>query len=428
MFQWSNLVIVAITNKCNMNCRYCFQGDKSNLYGDFMTIDTFKCIIDRIADDFSLYGNLLKGKKPIQILLHGGEPTLLPLKDLDAFLEYANKTLTERKVPYELLIQTNGIKLNKDYREVLKRQNVQVGVSLDGITNDLRDTPVDKEVILNNVLEGIKENMSIGTLSVVTKYNIHTLPDELRKLPLMRVTKLCLVQDASPDMDLEASNEDIFNLIYKPAIDSFIEKGRFEYHSDVTNYMQKFLLDRLTNYRDFNKNTCHYKECGACLQLISFFPNGNLRICDRVNYKEKAFMVEGPSIFTKSFLDLDQIKMNLSLNSFMKPAQVERGCDNCLYKQFCIKPCPSAHYHKYGRPFIPEKHCKLVKSLYEYFDKNLLNILKAYKKSQFYQGKITFTEQRILSLKTAKAPSRITLPYKLNLDRENNCIILEELL
>lgn len=409
-----------------MNCKYCFQGDKADLSSEFMSFETFKCIIDRIVFDYKLYGKTFQGKDPIQIQLHGGEPTLLPSKELDKYLEYAQKKLQFSKVPYELLIQTNGINLDQNYRKVLKKYNVQVGISLDGFTNDLRDTIVDKNIILNNVLCSIEEGLSVGTLSVITKHNIKVLPKEILSLPIPRVTKLTLVQNAYPDMDLEPCVEDIFNFIYKPNIDSFIETGQFKYFNEVKHYLERYLLNKLTIYRNFNKNTCHYKDCGACTQLITFFPDGSLRICDRINYKEKAFQVVGPNIRVKSFLDLDQLKMNLGFNDFMGKARLERGCDSCLYNNFCLRPCPSAYFYKYEKPHIPLSHCQLVKKTYNYIDNHLINILTAFKESKHFQGEIPFSEQYICKLRSQRILDLLHIPYALELLPQKNAIKIKD--
>ncbi|HFQ82268.1 MAG TPA: radical SAM protein [Desulfobacterales bacterium] len=107
-------LILAITSRCNLNCRYCYMkaGKEGGDMGD--------TLLERAL-------RLISHNHPCHIQITGGEPTLLPNKI--ARLAELSRTLP---VKPRLAIQTNATLLTKELGELFKEYEFQVGVSLDG--------------------------------------------------------------------------------------------------------------------------------------------------------------------------------------------------------------------------------------------------------------------------------------------------------
>ena len=109
-------LILIVTTRCNLLCRYCYNGEVCNAR------DMSEDVVNRTLDIAS------QGEGPIHIQITGGEPTLVPDK-IAMVLENVRRRITR---PYTIGIQTNGTFLNLDLAREFKKYGVQVGISLDG--------------------------------------------------------------------------------------------------------------------------------------------------------------------------------------------------------------------------------------------------------------------------------------------------------
>lgn len=422
MFQWSNLVIISLTQKCNMNCAYCFLGDKTNLPSTQMSLKTFKQIIDAVVKDHKVYKNALKSSIPIQLLLHGGEPTLLPYDLIDQMLTYGETTLNENNVPYKFMIQTNGIKLNKNYRDVFKKHDVQVGVSIDGLTNNLRESEIDPEVIVNNIEQGLNEGVDLRTLSVATSHNIKDLVFNLKNLPHHDMLKIVVEENVQPGLDLEPSADEEFKYLFLRAFEEFIDlkNTKPSFNHDSSRIILRFLMDVLTFHSCSCKSTCGFKDCGAGTQLISIMPDGMVRLCDRFRGDEDFIEPRIQHVADYNFLSLQQLKKNTEWVLYNNVRHIERGCDWCLYNYICRRPCACSSRKYYGKPYTDEKTCVLTKKVWSWLSEHVNDLLKAVVVK--HGGILKFPEDRIYTLKP-----RGVLPrrYSFSVQDEHTLIVTE---
>ena len=95
--------IINITKGCNLACKYCYAGNYTSLAEQRRTVDAelqknmsnVFCFIDKLSD-------YQQGK--VDILFHGGEPTLASPELLREIALYARKIDNNAKIS----IQTNG--------------------------------------------------------------------------------------------------------------------------------------------------------------------------------------------------------------------------------------------------------------------------------------------------------------------------------
>lgn len=123
-------LIVKVTERCNINCTYCYVFNKGN--EDYKKRPPF--IEDHTIDgmvDFVEKGVTDLGLKAVSIVLHGGEPLMLGKR---RFNRLCTK-LIERigsLVRLSIGLQTNAMLIDSEWVDIFAAHRIAVGVSLDG--------------------------------------------------------------------------------------------------------------------------------------------------------------------------------------------------------------------------------------------------------------------------------------------------------
>jgi len=120
-------ILLKVTSRCNINCSYCYvynQGDTSwQRMPKYMSLATVADLTSRLV---TLYEDQ---QHPFAVVLHGGEPLLLPRNILEALLQGLADRLP---ATCSRAIQTNGMLIDNDLLALCLRTNTTISVSLDG--------------------------------------------------------------------------------------------------------------------------------------------------------------------------------------------------------------------------------------------------------------------------------------------------------
>ena len=121
-------IVLKVASRCNLNCAYCYlynHEDRSALRQPKRISDrVFDALLSRMADQADRQGH------PMSLTLHGGEPTLLGRERLEELIVRARERLGASLSGISL--QTNGTLIDGEFADMLSRQGISVGVSLDG--------------------------------------------------------------------------------------------------------------------------------------------------------------------------------------------------------------------------------------------------------------------------------------------------------
>ncbi len=129
-------VVLKISERCNIACDYCyffFNNDQSwRKHPPSISLETVKYLADFLRN-----AALDKGITRATIVLHGGEPLLMKQKTFEALCKSLRSAESDN-FKLNIVLQTNGMLINEKWIDIFERNNIGVGISLDG-TKDVND-------------------------------------------------------------------------------------------------------------------------------------------------------------------------------------------------------------------------------------------------------------------------------------------------
>lgn len=343
-----NILMLILTEGCNLRCTYCYQ-HKSKV--NFITEETQRSVIKYIIDN-----------KVTQIDLFGGEPFIPEnAKHLLKFLKDI-----KAQVPWELIIgaTTNLYELTDDVIEVLeyildnfKIQRIQV--SADGIGgNDLRLNKKG-ESSYNKVLENIEvlcDLVEKRDMDIKDHIVMHSV------VSTKTVDKIRLIVDRDPNLR--------YNLSIKPEhsghddaydIDSLTELFTNLYAEYLNGDLTLMQICRLFELDLYGMNRASMRACNCGKKYQSFLPNGDQIPCHMcVGYGN----IMG-NINTGEYNNDYDFYDDLSKISYYSKSELTgEDCDFCPALSFC-HTCKVANYRTNGATHIQIKsQCSWHKALY----------------------------------------------------------------
>lgn len=112
-----------IVNKCNLNCQYCYLGEKKN---------THMCVEDaKKAVDIGVHEANKQYDKTLVLYFIGGEP-LLAYETIKEIVTYTKRKCKETGLCSIFSTTTNGTLLTNDITEFLSNNDFELKLSLDG--------------------------------------------------------------------------------------------------------------------------------------------------------------------------------------------------------------------------------------------------------------------------------------------------------
>lgn len=256
-----DLLVAAMTQNgawhCNQNCIHCYAAGQELSEQNELTTDEWKKIIDKCREACIP-----------QITFTGGEPTMR--EDLVELIEYSQWFVTR--------LNTNGIKLTKDYCEKLKVASLDsMQITFYSYDESVHNTLVGAKRYADTV-EGIKNaleagiNISINTpLCTLNKDYVETLKF-LHELGVVYVTCSGLICTGNATLEasenLRLSKNEITDIL-KSAADYCFENGM-----EISFTSPGWIDDEVFDEYGLNKPTC-----GACLSNMAVTPGGSVVPC-----------------------------------------------------------------------------------------------------------------------------------------------------
>lgn len=255
---------------CNLNCSYCYLGDKS---GKIMDRDTAEQAIN-----LAFHNTRIHKDKRLWIDFIGGEPLLSydMIKSLVVYIETKN-TQYQYKLLYSMT--TNAVLLSEEIMDYIIAKGFNLKISLDG-NKEVNDknrvawngVSVHDEVMRHLELLQIYENKTgkyVQVTNVITKNNFWNYYDTL--VYLIDGIGFKIIDSA---MDLTCTWTDdeleVFEVILQKALRYFLDKASIGkgFHWDFARMMMKFQ----------NKKQRFY-NCGGGIISMYIRTDGGIYAC-----------------------------------------------------------------------------------------------------------------------------------------------------
>lgn len=344
------------TDRCNLNCSYCYIPEKMRKYGRNMPLSRILQALEILKDYFKQA--LPKNIKP-QIIFHGAEPMLNKEAILQAMHTFADD--------FQFGIQTNGTLLDIDTLDLLVSKNISIGLSLDGHTEilagRLRKTWNGRGVF-PKVLEAIRQLRGYTNYSVictVTKENMPYLADMIEflhkeRVPVCMLNPLRCTQSSSRP---HKPKDPHFAAYYLKALDRSYELYKKTKRKIVIANFANVLVSILAP--SARRLMCDISPCGGGRSFFAISASGDAFACSEFIGLSK---FKGGNIFK------DKIKAILESNPFKlvtgrKVEDIE-PCAQCAIRHFCGSPCPAEVYQINGSMEKPGAFCEFYEEQVRY--------------------------------------------------------------
>lgn len=357
-------IIFRTTNECNLRCKYCYDASNhSNCISKTIATKEFADNEEYILSDVK---KILRNCRKPQLIFHGGEPLLVDSDLLSSFCQ----TLSN-DIPVRYSIQTNGTLINNQVINLFRKNQFQVGLSLDGADEEQNSARVYKNGrnSFHTVMEKInllqQEQIRFGVIISVNKLHIgreQQLYDFLAQTGI-HCNIRPVFSSTNGDNSFVMSPEEYITF-FNNLFDIWYNDQERRVSTAQIHEFLKELRTVVTN--EFVDRSC---ECSpnCFLNFISLDTNGNLYACNRL-YRINEFYygnirnMEMKEVEAKA---LQLIKKRLD--------SINKQCRNCKLLKVCYGGCPAEAYSSYLDISRPSDYCQIRKGVHEHVKKIVLS-------------------------------------------------------
>ena len=339
------LVELHLSERCNLNCDYCYVPSNLRKNGKLMHYEQAKEVIEKTIEYSIKTGN----KKP-RIMFHGGEPLLAK--------EIIYKLVTNYCDKIDFSIQTNGTLINNEDIKLFEKYNLNVGISIDPGGSSHRNYPPEYNPIEN--LKVFPAIHKIGILSTITSENVEQVPSFIKQLYEFGVSSVVLNPVSPENTNAKELVPNINSLInnYISAIDTLIILNKKGTNKLVIDNVEGILLPLISDYSPIY---CRMSPCGAGRLNLVITENGNVYPCS--GFVAMSEFCVG-NIFKSDFKSL----LNTEICKRLRAREVSKieECKDCIYRNICGANCPLPLSFLYGTTYHPSFYCEFYKSVIDY--------------------------------------------------------------
>lgn len=382
----NNIPIFSFTpiHRCNFSCTYCFarSGDNYKDEQKILSKDVIKNMLSFIRKNF-------QNKNKIRLeFVGGGEPLL----HFDALKQIINEIRNEKDYQFSINLITNGSLLNDEIIDWIDKNNINLGISIDGDQElhdkqrRLKNNNGSYEEIISNYLK-IKNNDSIKfktrdiwIVSVLTT-NCKSIYDILKHHKSIGVNSLEIrIPRGSEDNEILLNEKNLMyfkNLYFKftQHLMNDISNNRYENILAISNNYDTFgkLIKRLINIEKV------IYRCGAGKWKFACAANGDIYPCDSfLDYKN----------FVLSDVNTSGINKSIQNKFIDSNVQTSSPCDVCSFRYLCGGDCYyNIYLHTNDLLNCNTSFCKLNK----YLCQLAINLVYEIKQHQNYYEKLKKT-------------------------------------
>lgn len=330
------LLIIPHLN-CNIFCRYCYEKKYRSKHTTKTNDYDLEILFKKMEELKESHSDMC---------LHGGEPLMLPKKDVRKIL------LKIKELTGKSSIQTNGVLIDDDFIEIFKECNTAVGLSYDGPgeLSEYRFYGLKEDPKIEQKIEKmIKEGISVSLITVLSKANAGT-DVRLNKLKkyLLKINELKINGRINPCggfPEYELNEKRIKKVYLELAQFCLLNNLAWSPFTDVINGLKN------------QSRVCIFMGCDlfSTPSAAELLGDGSLTNCMRVN--QEHILLRHP------------LKYETRKEILQQTPQEFGGCQGCRYWQACYGGCPTMAINNDWRN--KTYLCSLWYSLFQFYEKVL---------------------------------------------------------
>lgn len=323
---------ITTTALCDLNCTYCFEGEKTDKRRLDKDLPVILKRIDSLLEDETWFQ---KHYDRLNISFWGGEPTLNP----NFIVEIMNKYKDREMVDFH--IYTNAFNMNNMNRilDNVDTTRLHVQVSYDGKpVNDTYRLTKNKRTTSNQVIDNLykiaKRGVSVNLKATLPLDNMEMLLDtwkdykEIQEI-LWRVNK-----------DIQVN--------YAPTID-YVARISMEEKSEALKIFREQMLGvakhEIEFFKEHGRHLCSWfggednrKHCTAGMNMAAIDQAGDIFACHGAIYSDKKDELQSATLQDEDFVE----KIAKYSKQFEEPIKkVSSTCEECVATTCMICPIVS---------------------------------------------------------------------------------------
>jgi SynChlorMet cassette radical SAM/SPASM protein ScmE len=327
-------VFIAITDKCNLNCKHCNVASSLNR-GNELTFNEWKELFDHLVDI-----------KTLKVWISGGEPFMR--KDLFDLLDHISG-----KPLYIDGLNTNATLIDRDKAKKLAayRKLRQVQVSVDGSCSAVHDRLRGKGAF-EGMMRGVDNLNRAGihtyAFTTVNKFNLKDLEKTVRTvvdsgLSFIRFTPLLVLGNADRfSGEIALSRKELIGAVEETA------RLKRKYGKEIIGGVLAEMGDSYSDMQRYEEMipsegpVSNFTGCKATLQRCTVRPDGYVVPCDRL------WHLKAGNIRESTFSDIwnsSPVFREFRQRFSMTIDRIEE-CRDCKYNRVCTGGCPASAYHR----------------------------------------------------------------------------------
>ncbi len=336
------------TERCNLNCRYCYLPEDMRRAGVDMAPAELIRGLEILADYFQ--ASMPAGSVLPQVIFHGSEPMLQRESVFAAIARFSSR--------FRFGIQTNATLLDEAALGFIRDHEVSLGISLDAhlaeINDRTRQTWGEKSVFnqVSGVLEKLAGYDNYSVICTVTQSNVTHLVDivDFFHHHEVRVAMLNPVRCTQVGGRLVKPEDQVLARHFVAALDRtwelYQQTGR---HLVIANFANILIGIVAPTAR---RLMCDISPCGGGRCFFAVAATGDVFPCSEfIGLPE----FKGGNLFT------DDLPGILASKPFRQVTErkVEdfEPCGSCAIRHFCGSPCPAEVFTTSGTMHAPAPYC-----------------------------------------------------------------------
>ncbi len=304
---------IELTRRCNAHCKHCIINaavEKDNE----MSTDRIISLLEELHDEGCQ-----------MVTFTGGEPFMR--EDWPLFLQKA------KALDMQIVMMSNGLKIDDSVIKTLKLFDVSLGISLDGATADTHDRIRGVKGIFDHFVEIIpklkKAEVYTSMATTVMQSNFNEL-DKIKDL-LLKLNadawQIQVVKPCSRLMDSELLTEEQYYNLAKKIVEyrEKYSKKMFIVEADCIGYNSS-LTPKLYIQG--------WRGCECGINSVSIESDGNVKGCPNMNNSEG-------NVSNTPFKEIWQSHDTFSYNRRPNISSLSGYCAECEHKYVCRGGCPT---------------------------------------------------------------------------------------